>query len=361
MPAHLIVTLQIAHKSIISYFVKEESSSVRDEVHAREVVAARLQGGQGFMTNRPTLRTVANASGFAVTTVSRALAGDERIAESTRRAVNRIAEQLGYVPDRAAQRLRTGRTNVIALVLSPHEEIIGFRGSMIAGLQTAVAGTPFHITMAPYDGDADPMVPIRHIVRNGLADGIVFSGTRPADPRVAFLSEAGLPFVSHGRTDSALTHAWCDYDNAAFARTSVKRLVALGRRRILLIPPQPDKTYARHMREGFFTAAADLGCQGIIDESLTLAVRPSSLQVGAARLAQEGGVDGFICPGEVSAMAVLAGLQDSGLVIGAAVDVIAKQTSGTFDLYRPRIDTVYEDIRAAGEVMGGLLLRRIAG
>lgn len=60
-------------------------------------------------------------------------------------------------------------------------------------------------------------------------------------------------------------------------------------------------------------------------------------------------------------MAVLAGLQDSGLVIGAAVDVIAKQTSGTFDLYRPRIDTVYEDIRAAGEVMGGLLLRRIAG
>ena len=60
-------------------------------------------------------------------------------------------------------------------------------------------------------------------------------------------------------------------------------------------------------------------------------------------------------------MAVLAGLQDSGLRIGSDVDVIAKQTSGTFDLYRPRIDTDYEDIRAAGEALGHLLLRQIGG
>jgi LacI family transcriptional regulator len=313
------------------------------------------------MARRPTLRTIAEASGFAVTTVSRALAGDEKIAESTRRTVGRIAEHLGYIPDRAAQRLRTGKTNVIALVLSPHEEIIGFRGSMIAGLQAAVAGTAFHITMAPYDGDADPMVPIRHIVRNGLADGIVFSGTRPDDPRVGFLCEAGLPFVSHGRTASVRSHAWCDYDNASFARIAVERLFSIGRRRILLIPPQHDRTYARHMRDGFFDAIAKLGCDGLIEEAFTLSAPPSTLQVGAARLAQEKAVDGFICPGEVSAMAVLAGLQDRRIGIGSDVDVIAKQTSRTFDLYRPRIDTIYEDVRAAGEAMGKLLLRQIAG
>lgn len=313
------------------------------------------------MVQRPTLRTVAIASGFAVTTVSRALAGDEKIAESTRRTVNQIAEQLGYVPDRAAQHLRTGRTNVIALVLSPHEEIIGFRGSMIAGLQTAVAGTAYHITMAPYDGDADPMVPVRHIVRNGLADGIVFSGTLPDDPRVDFLTEAGLPFVSHGRTDSARPHAWCDYDNAAFARLAVERLASLGRRRLLLVPPQSERTYARHMSEGFFGAVADCGCEGLTEPTLTLAAKPAILQEGAAALVQKAGVDGFICPGEVSAMAVMAGLQDSGIRIGRDVDVIAKQTSGTFDLYRPRIDTIYEDIRLAGQAMGQLLRRRIAG
>jgi LacI family transcriptional regulator len=43
------------------------------------------------------------------------------------------------------------------------------------------------------------------------------------------------------------------------------------------------------------------------------------------------------------------------------VDVIAKQTSAVFDLVRPRIDTIYEDLRAAGAAMGSLLLRRIGG
>lgn len=313
------------------------------------------------MNRRPTLRTIAEASGFAVTTISRALAGDQKIAEATRREVSRIAQQLGYVPDRAAQRLRTGRTNVISLVLSPHEEIFGFRGSMIAGLQLAVAGTSFHITMAPYDGDADPMVPICHIVRNGLADGIAFSGTRPDDPRVAYLTEAGFPFASHGRTDAGIAHAWCDYDNDAFARLAVRRLAERGRRRLLLIPPQSDRTYSRHMRDGFLAEAAAVGVAGLMDDALTLSSRPSVLQGGAARLVAEAGIDGFICPGEVSAMAVLAGLQDEGVAIGKAVDVIAKQTSATFDLYRPRVDTIYEDIRAAGEALGRLLLRRIAG
>lgn len=313
------------------------------------------------IAKRPTLRTIAAASGFAVTTVSRALAGDVRIAVSTRDTVARIARDLGYVPDRAAQRLRTGRTNVIALVLSPHDEILGFRGSMIAGLQQAVAGTRYHISMAPYDADSDPMVPVRHILTHALADGIVFSGTRPDDPRVAYLAQAGFPFVSHGRTDAAQPHAWCDYDNDAFAQMAVRRLAARGRRRVVLIPPQPDRTYARHMRDGLLAAAATCGVTPLLQPGLTLATPAEQMQLAAARLRRDDGIDGFICPGEVAAMAVLAGLHDMGETVGGGVDVIAKQTSQTFDLYRPVIDTIMEDIRTAGETLGQLLLRAIAG
>jgi LacI family transcriptional regulator len=313
------------------------------------------------MDKRPTLRTIAEASGLAVTTVSRALAGDGKIAQSTRSRVAEIAERLGYVPDRAAQRLRTGRTNVITLVMSPHEEILGFRGQMIAGLSQAIAGTRYHISLTPYDVDADPMVPIGHIVRNGLADGIVFSGTHPDDPRVAFLNQAGFPFVSHGRTESVGPHAWCDYDNAAFAEMAVSRLVQRGRRRLFLIQPPPGRTFSRHMREGFAAACTRLGVTPVMDEGMTLTTPLARMQQAAGQLGGAGGIDGFICPGEVAAMAVLAGLQDSGHAVGEDVDVLAKQASQTFDLYRPRIDTIYEDIRGAGQVLGQLLLRRIAG
>ena len=80
---------------------------------------------------RPTQRTIAEITGLAVTTVSRALAGDEKIAERTRHQVAEVAREIGYVPDRAAQRLRTGRSNVIALVLDPHSEILGFSSTKI--------------------------------------------------------------------------------------------------------------------------------------------------------------------------------------------------------------------------------------
>ncbi len=314
------------------------------------------------MDKKPTLRTIAEATGFALTTVSRALSGDPRIAQTTRDTVGRFAAEVGYVPDRAAQRLRTGRTNVISLVVSAHDEILGFRGSILAGLGQSLLGTRYHITMTPYGEDTDPMQPILHILRNRLCDGVVFSGTFPDDPRVTILTDEGFPFVSHGRTTLAAPHAWCDYDNDSFAQMAVGRLVARGRRRLVLLTPPPSRTYYRHMVAGFRAACAAAGVEAIVPEQVTLSTPPAELyRYFTHGLSRRDAPDGYVCPGEVAAMAGLAALQDANVAVGGKVDVIAKQTSHVFDQYRPRIDTIYEDLRAAGETLGQLLLRRIAG
>ena len=80
-----------------------------------------------------------------------------------------------------------------------------------------------------------------------------------------------------------------------------------------------------------------------------------------ARLSQPDAPDGLICPGEVSAMCALAAIDDVGLVLGRDVDVIAKQTSRIFDLHRPRVDTIYEDIEETGRTMARALLQEIGG
>jgi LacI family transcriptional regulator len=314
------------------------------------------------MEKKPTLRTIALATGFAVTTVSRALSGDPRIAQATRDTVGQLAAKIGYVPDRAAQRLRTGRTNVISLVVSAHDEILGFRGSILAGLGQSLLGTRYHITMTPYDGVSDPIQPILHILRNRLADGLIFSGTMPDDPRAAFLAAEGFPFVSHGRTKLTTPHAWCDYDNDSFARIAVARLAARGRRRVVLLTPPPTRTYYQHMVTGFRAACDIHGVEPVIPANLTHATPPADLYAFVTQnLSGPDAPDAFLCPGEVAAMAVLAALQDGGASLGSKVDVIAKQTSHVFDQYRPRIDTIYENLRAAGETLGHLLLQRIAG
>ena len=73
---------------------------------------------------RPTLKTIARISGLAVATVSRALSDAPDIGRDTKDLVNRIADVIGYVPNRAGLRLRTGRTNVITLVIPAEGDVM---------------------------------------------------------------------------------------------------------------------------------------------------------------------------------------------------------------------------------------------
>ena len=60
-------------------------------------------------------------------------------------------------------------------------------------------------------------------------------------------------------------------------------------------------------------------------------------------------------------MVAMATISDSNLTLGRDIDLVAKRASGIFDMFRPRIDTMVEDLRLAGRVMGDTLLRSMGG
>ncbi|MFC3059125.1 LacI family DNA-binding transcriptional regulator [Paenirhodobacter populi] len=309
--------------------------------------------------DRPTLKTIATIAGLAVTTVSRALAGAPQIAPETRARVQRIADEIGYSPDRAAQRLRTGRSNVIALILPPHEEILGYGASMIRGITRALRGTPYHVVVMPHFEDIPEEQTLDKIIRNRLADGILFSCIRPDDRRVKILLEDKLPFVTHGRTELATPHPWVDYDNFAFAYRAVERLVALGVRRPALVSAPPAQTFSQHLRAGFFRACGEAGVAGEVMDGIDTDDPPEAIYRHIrARLDHAGMPDGFVCPGEVSALAVNAAWVDAGV---STRHLVMKSTSDIANFIRPRFDSIFEDLTETGERMTTLLLRYIAG
>src|SRR3569623_1351277 len=91
--------------------------------------------------SRATLKPISALTGLSPTTVSLAWRGGERLKPETYKRVTEAAEQLGYVPDRAGVRLRTGKTNVITLVLKRTDEPIDFARYLIQGIGHAVQGT----------------------------------------------------------------------------------------------------------------------------------------------------------------------------------------------------------------------------
>lgn len=312
--------------------------------------------------SKPTLRTIADATGFAVTTVSRALADDARIAEATRRKVAKAAKKLGYVPDRAAQRLRTGRTRVLSLLLNPEHEFLGFYSEVLTGFTEALHATGYSVTIVPDKIGGDRLDTVRNILRNRLADGVVFTRTECFDARVRYLTEHGFPFVSHGRTEFTTPHPWVDFDNEGFARWAVDRLVAKGRTRLAIILPRGDFTFAQHLRHGFMSAVRRHGVDYEIPSDVDL--ESSSAQLSdyvRRRMRQPAPPDGFICVGEVTALSTLAALSDCGLTPGREADVLAKRASPIFEQLRPRIETMFEDLQQTGRELGRLLQARIEG
>lgn len=311
---------------------------------------------------KPTLKTVAHATGYAVTTVSRALANDPKIARTTRDTVAKAAKSLGYVPDRAAQRLRTGRTKVISLLINPGHEYLGFTHVLLNGITAALRGTGYSVTITPDFIDSDRVSVIRNILRNNLADGIVLSRTECFDPRVRLLLEQDFPFVSHGRTEFTTPHAYVDFDNEAFARQSVQWLLKAGRKRLMMVLPQAQFTFSQHLRYGFLSEVREAGIEHIIPEDLSIDTPPAEI---ARRLTEmlrsDAAPDGIVCVGEVMALAALAAIDDAGLSPGNQVDMLIKQASPVFDLMRPKFRSIFEDVEKTGLEMGELLLRRIDG
>jgi LacI family transcriptional regulator len=313
-------------------------------------------------SGKPTLRTIADLTGFAVTTVSRALSNAPQISLDTRKRVHEVAAEIGYLPDRAAQRLKTGRTNVISVLLDPHEEILGYGTSLMLGLATALKDTPYHLIVTPNFINDSNVDAVRYIVRNGMADGLIFSRTEPFDPRVRLLLENDFPFVTHGRTEFTTPHPYVDYDNFSFAYEATKRLIARGRRKPMIILPPKRMTFSQHLLHGFMTAVREAGVAYEIPTEIDLDCPVDQIRDYISRRAGEPDApDGFACGGEVSALATITGLSDHGLTLGVEYDVVAKQTSKLLVNIQPKVETIYEDLTGTGEQMGRILLARIAG
>jgi LacI family transcriptional regulator len=316
----------------------------------------------GIPGERPTLKTIAYMTGLGITTVSRALKDAPDIGTETKERVRLVARQLGYQPNRAGVRLRTGKTNVIALVLGIDEELLGFTSQMVHGISDVLAGTQYHLVVTPHSFQKDPMVPVRYILDTGSADGVIISRIEPNDPRIRLMTERNLPFATHGRTDMDIVHPYHDYDNEAYAYQAVRKLVENGRRRIAFLSPQSRYSFYIHSRIGFEKGLADFGATEMPLGRLTSETPLDEIRTQTEKLMRAAEPpDGIISISGSSTIAMIAGIEAAGRKIGKDLDIVSKQSAEFLNWIRPEVYTVNEDIRQAGHELAKALIARIDG
>ncbi|EYD70639.1 LacI family DNA-binding transcriptional regulator [Limimaricola hongkongensis] len=202
-----------------------------------------------------TLKDISVELGLSVATVSRALNGFPEVGAKTRSRVQDAAARLGYRPNRSAQRLATGRSGVVGMIVKLRADMSADQTffDVLTTLTAELAARDLDLVLSVDQGD-DPVAPYARMLERDLLDGFVLNAPATGDPRPGFLMARGVPFVMHGQADPAPGYAFFGIDNTAVSVDSVGLLASLGHARIALINGEPRFAFAAEREAGFRAA-----------------------------------------------------------------------------------------------------------
>ncbi len=208
---------------------------------------------------QPTINDVARLSGVSKKTVSRVINRSALLNEETRRKVEAVISDLGYVPNPQARALALRRNFLIGLIHdNPNAQmVLGVQ----EGILEAIRESAYALVVRPVDRRSPTMIEdIRAFLeQQRLAGVMLLPPISENDALAAMCREIGCAYVRMGSAvldDEAHMVASNDRDAVADA---VRHLIAQGHRRIGFIAGPPGFRSAEERQKGFEAALAEAG------------------------------------------------------------------------------------------------------
>ena len=198
----------------------------------------------------PTIYDVARASGVAPSTVSRAFSRPGRVNAETAARIRQVAEELGYRANPLARALPTGKTSLLALVVSDVTNPFYFE--IIRGAELAASDADYTLLVADVHESATAE---RKALERALplVEGVVLGTSRMSDSAIRVMAKQ-RPTVVLNRVLTGIPSVVTD--NARGTRRAVEHLAELGHRSLGYVAG-PEASWADGMRWRAMREAAD--------------------------------------------------------------------------------------------------------
>lgn len=345
----------------------------------------------------PTLEDVARTAGVSRATVSRVVNGATNVSPDLRRLVQDAISAVGYVPNRAARQLITGRSGAIALVMSivpdpadagrrppapadaadvrtddaeahaddvaagegPQDRVFGdpFFGRIVSGVLGFLRPQRLHPLLMLAEDDAS-RAQVLDQLREGAAGGALVVSIDPDDPLPGLLVEAGLPAVFFARPERPLPVRYVDLAHQDGGRLAAQRLLAQGRRRVAAIAGPLALHAGRARLDGFCDTMARHGV-AYVPFAVGNFTQESGERAMRELLEREPLLDGVFAGNDLMALGALHVLRDAGRRIPQDVAVIGFDDSGAATAARPRLTTVRQPVEEMAACMARLLIEML--
>ena len=308
-------------------------------------------------TARPTMNDVAVAAGVALKTVSRVVNGEDGVGEETAARVREAIDQLGYLRNDGARRLRQGsRSSSIGLVL---EDLADPFYSQLSRAVEEVART--HGALLFAGSSAEDPVRERELALDFCSrrvDGLIIVPTAADHAYLAPELAAGTKVVSVDRPVTGVDVDTVLVDNRAGIAAGVDHLTRRGHRRIGYLGDSLSIFTAAERCAGFRQAMARAGLA--VDEACVASGRPDTPTVGRAldrMLSGPEPITALLCGNNRSTVAVLRDLAARR----SRLALVGFDDFELADLLPVPVTVIAQDPASMGRLAAELLFQRMNG
>lgn len=293
-------------------------------------------------------------------TVSRALQNNPRISQKMRDAVQKLARDLNYTPDPVAHHLRTGKGNVLGIIVPRIDR--NFFATIISSFQNTAARFGYQVIIAASNESQEQEEKAIKALLSKKVDGIAISlSVESHDPVYdAQLSVHNIPLVYFDRLPNKIETDSVTNDNFQVGYDAVMQLYKRGCQRIAhFAGPFVQKAYTDRYN-GYRKALQDLNLpfrsEWLFSNSITIEAGTEAAQ---KIMQMEDRPDGIFSAGDFPAITAIDTFRRKGLnvpkdiaIIGVANEPLDNYLSTpltSFDLHQQRI----------GEMTAKILLSRL--
>jgi LacI family transcriptional regulator len=204
-----------------------------------------------------TLKDIAQATGYSVNTISRALRDKDDIAPETAERIRKAAAGMGYISNAAAASLRLGHTNMIAVILgdisNPHFSI------MMKEIENRARTDGYGSFLLNTNEDLKTEREAIQSALNKSVDGIIICPSQQDDTNIRYLLDTRIPFVQIGRHFDLEGAGYVVCNDELGGYQAAKYLLDKGHRDIAMLTGPSYISSARERHAGYRRALEEQG------------------------------------------------------------------------------------------------------
>ncbi|WP_020181312.1 LacI family DNA-binding transcriptional regulator [Methylopila sp. M107] len=300
---------------------------------------------------------VARLAGVSAMTVSRALRRDASVSARTRARVLEVVDEIGYVPDKAAGSLSSGRSGLVAVIFPTL--VLPLFAYVAKGLGETISQSGLELQIAASDYSADREEEILRSMLRRRPEAVAIAGVGHTAKTARLLQGAGIPVVEFLDGADPAIDSLIGLDLTAVSRATVEYLAARGRKRLAVASPRSDAGRRAERRVQSLAEAArahGLPEPAVFQQGSSIQPVEQGARSAQAMIASGESYDALILMTDYAAIGAVRELENAGVQVPSDMAVFGFGDCEVARYVRPSITTVGFNPAAAGVEIGKIIL-----